>query len=795
MSAYQHHRLEHTSGPQPPRDPSYRDPYHSSSDSMQIKQSLYEALEVIRRGKWVILGVALIVFATAAGLTFTMTPEYTVSTVVFVDTQTPQVANDALTAGAAPNSALGMRNLENQTLLLQQSVHIAEQTAKRLRELKTLPESNRQLPILKAWQEQSNKKNLSELIQEKYIRVAKVSNQGNAISIQAMGPHPVETALLANTYAEEYVQRTQQWNRQHVSAARDFLEKQIAQRKQELDSMETQLTQYMEQANASDLEAQAKNVVAYIADLEAQVDEARTEKEMNEAKLRSIQNELSQIEPKLAQRLASNVEEELNSKQEQLAKLNLKIDNVYQQNPELRNNASENPELANQIQQWEQQVASLNQEIEDLSQRYVEEASSIGGANTTSEGNGLAYAAQLRRQAADARVAISGAEARLRTLSSRLQEYEQQRQSLPEQSIRLAALRRDHKATENLYKRLVDRLQEIRISEESTTAFAEIVRPAYVPDKPNKPNIPKNLASGALLGLMIGVVAAFARQKLDSRVHTPDHLREPGYNILGVIPDMKTVELAANNGTSEAKDEALVVHNGDAPMASHLNPSSPIAEAYRRLALSLQFSQPGEDVQTVLITSPEAGAGKSTTALNLAVTAARSGNRTLIIDGDLRRPTLYRHIDQPNTPTLEDLLHEPNVNLSPSRFSTKIENLYAITTPTPIPGAVDLLSSKGMISLLEQLKTVYDVIIFDSPPILLATDGAYLSKHCDATVVVASAESTDKSALLQTIEELKSIGTEITGLVLNRFDATNTFGYNTTYKYRYGYYSSYYSNE
>ena len=169
-------------------------------------------------------------------------------------------------------------------------------------------------------------------------------------------------------------------------------------------------------------------------------------------------------------------------------------------------------------------------------------------------------------------------------------------------------------------------------------------------------------------------------------------------------------------------------------------------------------------IQNLMITSPKSGAGKSTTSLNLAFTSAQAGKRTLVIDADLRRPSLHDKLGLPEGPSLLELLSEDESRWDAERFFTGIENVYVITG-IPVSQPAELLGSRKMMDLIDRFRTEFDIIIFDTPPVLGAVDPVLLSRQCDAVIVVASSDGTDMEALTQSIDELRSVGANVLGTV------------------------------
>ncbi len=758
-----------------PPDPRFMGPMYGRKET-DSKTALHEALEVLRLGKWYIIGIASLVFTAVAIFTFTMEPVYQASTLLLVDTKAAtneeRLAPDFLKGGVIDQS-----KLDTQRLLLQQSTEIARRTADRLVEMRTLPVSGAPLGIL----EQSTSINhLAQLLQEEYlgIKPADSESSADALIISASSNSAEEAALIANMYAEEYVHLTEDMSRERLTAQRIFLEQQFSEKKIELEELEARLASYMSREGATALDEQARYTVAQIATMQAMLEDGRIEQSMGESELLALEQELMDMQPRLTNRVASTVERELEQAQERIADLEMQVDVIFQKNPQLRDNPEGNPTVLD----MQAQIAQLRSRVRSLSEEYVNELVEVGGINPQKEGLSMTYLADLKRKIAEARIGISGQQAKVRGLEQRLREYDVTLRNIPGISIELGNLERQQRAAEELYSILSQKLGQIRIAEQSERGFAKVIRSAVAPEAPLKPRKAVNLAMGLMLGLMLGVGAAVARRKLDTRVYTPDDLTVSDINMIGVVPDMRQLIKKEFGKRTKIDFEGREISTG---LVALIAPISPIAEAYRRLYIKLQFSRDDRGIQNLMITSPKAGAGKSTTALNLAFTTAQAGRRTLVVDADLRRPSLHDKLGLPEGPSLLELLSEDESRWDSERFFTGFENLYVITG-IPVSQPAELLGSRKMIDLVERFRSEFDIVIFDTPPVLGAVDPVLLSRQCDAVIVVASADGTDMDSLKQSIEELRSVGANVIGTVLNRFDPSSMYGYRNTYGYSYG---------
>jgi len=201
-------------------------------------------------------------------------------------------------------------------------------------------------------------------------------------------------------------------------------------------------------------------------------------------------------------------------------------------------------------------------------------------------------------------------------------------------------------------------------------------------------------------------------------------------------------------------------------LISITNPKSPISEAYRTLRTNISFSAVDEDLRVIMVTSAGPGEGKSTTVANLAATYAQSDKRTVLVELDLRKPTVHKTFKLSNRLGISHVLTK-QASLDEVIQDTEIPNLSAITAGMIPPNPSELVGSKALGAILDQLKEQFDQIIIDTPPVLALTDAQLISTHCDGVVLVAESGKVKRSALLDAKERLQIVKAKIVGVVLN----------------------------
>ncbi|MBP1962317.1 CpsD/CapB family tyrosine-protein kinase [Paenibacillus aceris] len=218
------------------------------------------------------------------------------------------------------------------------------------------------------------------------------------------------------------------------------------------------------------------------------------------------------------------------------------------------------------------------------------------------------------------------------------------------------------------------------------------------------------------------------------------------------------------------------------PIITHQNPKSPISEAYRTLRTNIQFSSIDEELKVIMVTSAGPGEGKSTTLVNLAVAYAQADKKVLVIDADLRKPTMHHTLQVSNRFGLTNLLTN-QLTIPDVIQETTIPSLSIISSGPIPPNPSEILASKKMISVLDELKQQFDIILIDAPPAIAVTDSQIIATRADGVILVVDSDKVKRDAAIKAKQNLDNVRARILGVVLNNVDRKNKDAY---YYYYYG---------
>lgn len=551
------------------------------------------------------------------------------------------------------------------------------------------------------------------------------------INVSFISPNPELSAQVANSIAENFIEANLSRRYEAAAYARQFLQNRLSQVRARLEESERRAVQYAQQQGLVKLQSgdgtsvSEQSIVANdLADLSRQLAVARADRAQAEARYRSGTQGTAAAES-LGNTALNELRRQRAELQAQLSKLQSDFGPQYPTVVALRAQINE---LDRQIGTEEGRVSSSV--AQDLSGRYRQ---------------ALATEQALQRR-------VDALKAQLLDERSR--------------SIQFNIIQRDVDTNRALYDALLQRFKEVGVAGGIGTNNVSVVDPALTPEKPVKPNLPLNLFIGLLLGLLGGVAAAYILEQLqDAAILPSDFSKKVGVPLLGSTPKM---------ASKEATKTAL------------LDPKAPLSESYFSILTSVQFSTSHGAPRSMVLTSSQAGEGKSTTSLALAQGLASVGAKVLLMDGDLRNPSLHKLLGRPLGSGLSNLLTGSG-SIGEHVQESGTDNLTVLLAGPIPPNPAELLSTDMMHRIVQQALRDYDHVVIDGPPVLGLADAPLLARAVEGTILVVEASRTRSAQARQAIERLRMVRANLLGAILTKLDArTEGYGYGYTYEYSYG---------
>jgi polysaccharide biosynthesis transport protein len=592
------------------------------------------------------------------------------------------------------------------------------------------------------------------------LRVARVPNT-SILEITATSTKPREAQDLANATAEAYRDYNKSLRNSRVTEARRFIESQLKDVEARSRRTEAEIWAFREANRIVAPGAESSVLMSLFTQVRGDIEKARQ------------------------QRL------ELESIQQRLAGLNgaAPTDRVFIE--------TSNPAM----QKLQGTLSELQLERNNLSIEVTDRHPRLQALDD-----------RIREVRAEMRREVSAQIAMLRNreefLNRQIGDLQQKNRELPTLELSLQRLQREAKTNDDLLALLKTKHQEALIKEAEQIEEVSIVRPATEPDTPIGGETANTMLVGAVLGLALGLVLAFVRETLDTSIGTIEDVEAYlGVPVLGVVPHIDSREtvqriLERRPALAQIDPEALLSHS---LLITHFDPKSPVAEAYRTLRTNIQFARMERSGKVLVVSSPTLQEGKTTTIVNLALTMAQSGQKTLLIGANMRRPSIHRFFGIEREPGLSNILVgsaqwrdciRTVADILMGRFEMEdimaapgLDNLHIIEAG-PVPAnPSELLSTPAMTGFLHSVRDVYDVILVDTPPILPVTDSAIVASQADGVVLVYQAGKVGRLVLKRAKVHVENVGGKVWGVVLNDVK-TEIAGYAYTQ-----YYTHYYGEE
>jgi capsular exopolysaccharide synthesis family protein len=546
------------------------------------------------------------------------------------------------------------------------------------------------------------------------------------VAVTFSSPDPALSSRIANAFAENFIASALDRRFESSSYARDFLEKRLAQVKARLEQSERDLVAY----------AASQQIIQLPA--VGQPNQADAGPSLAAANLESFNTALAAAR-------AERIKAEQKWRQAQVAD-GLGLSDVLQ-SPTFQVLSQEHAKL---VAEYQDKLQIFKTDYPDMAQLK---------ARIDETDRQLSLAAGTIRQSL--RAQYETALANEQALASQVGALKSAVLDLRGRSIRYAILQREVDTNRTLYDGLLQRYKEVGVAGGLAANNISIVDRAETPLTPSAPRPLLNMTLAGLVGIALGVGLAYLRETLDQALHTSADV-ESDLPLLGAIPLLKAT-LDPRDALADAR--------------------SPMAEAYHALRSALEFSTPDGLPKTLMITSPAPGGGKTTTAFAIAQYVARLGCRVLLIDADLRKPSLRGLMALDGAVGLSSVLTGSAV-LNEAVQPTEFPNLFAVTAGPPVPNPAELLAGPRLPLLIAEGGAVFDMIIFDGPPIMGLADAPMIGAVVAACLLVIEAGRTTRAQLRQSLRRMSIGGAHILGAVLTKHrNRRDSYGYGYGYAY------------
>tara|TARA_B100000575_G_scaffold258630_1_gene230364 strand:- start:11351 stop:13609 length:2259 start_codon:yes stop_codon:yes gene_type:complete len=582
-------------------------------------------------------------------------------------------------------------------------------------------------------------------------------NNTNILLISYQSPNPNESSLIVNTLINVYQNKDKEWENDELIYLQKFLEDQINIKKIELSKIEEKLKNFQESKKVFGLDSTGEIILNQLKLIEAEYYTNKAEIEIIQQRKKFFESTLSDQEINLSDKLNNTINSQLTYLRSELAILE----------SEYISTKSKNDGNINALGSLENKISGIKKTIEDETNTLIKKEYSIS--------NPLEY----RQNLIDELILLKSQETNLLTKNKEflktIRVYEKQLESLPSIYLQLSRLERDKIILDETYALMKQKLEEAKISEASQLGKVRIIDYAIPENERVSPVIGTTILLFLIAGFTIGIFIVGLREYLNNTVRSIEEIEDKNIPILGIIPSFDT---------KDDNERRLLLFE---------NKKSPLSESFRSIRTSLSFSRNNEQSLTILSTSTGPGEGKSTINSNLASTYALLGKKTILVDADMRKPVLHKLFELEKRGLTNYFSSQDKTDdiMKYVQQTNQSENLYLLTSGPIPPNPSEIIGSEKMKKLIEILKKEFDVIIFDTPPIIAVTDASVLSGLVDCFVLVIRAGTTNKSALNRALIGLKNIGTKITGAIINEASEQTLYGGG----YAYQYYKQYYAQE
>jgi capsular exopolysaccharide synthesis family protein len=532
--------------------------------------------------------------------------------------------------------------------------------------------------------------------------------------------------MVANEFGNVVVDRQRQLVSAQAQQAINFLKTQLPAAQKTMHDAQMKLAAFEASHHITDISAQTQSDIAALATLDGNIGKTQADEQQARAQLASVSGQLAHTPPTITGGTTVATNPVLQNLETQLSQVQVQLKTAQQQYTD------QHP-----------QVISLKQQVTQLENEIARQQSTVT-ASTNTIPNPLYQ--QLQQQQAQYQAQVASDTAAIASLSRQRTDMNPELARLPAQAAVLADLQRNSQSAQDVYTALQQKFNNANIARDTALSDVTVTQPATPGGARVTPNLTLNLLLGILLGLTLSIVGAFIIDYLDGSIKDEREVEEEL-----ALPALAQIPLVRmRNGVA-----AL-------PWVRTLT-----VESFLQLVTSIKYATDTK-LETLVVTSPSQGDGKSTVSVNVALAMAELEPRVLLIDGDLRRASIHTKLHMKNERGLSDVL-VGRARLTEVAQKTKYPGLDILTSGTPTPNPIKLLESQRMDDLLREASEHYRCVIVDTAALSVNLDAAVVSRKADGTIVVLSSGQTDLREAKGALRRLQQVGVKnILGFVLNR---------------------------
>lgn len=725
-----------------PYDPAHDGRYYAPDETIRW-MSFSELARIALMRKKAVLTIAAAVVGAAAAFSFLATPLYRSSASVMIDEQQKDVVDINAVMSSLPSDP---SSVESQTEILQ-SRGLAGEVVDKFHLIQD-PEFNGKLKTsifalpewlnISYWTKSGARSGLTEKQKEreavidKFLTRLDVSSQGHStvINVDVLAQSAVKAAMLANAVANTYVNDEAEAKTDATRGASKWLTARVDQLAAQARAADAAVAQYRADNNLMDLTTGTSALDVRMSDLDNQIVLAESNRAQADAKLARVrQLKDSGQSAGVSAVVDSPLVTQLREQEASLIQQEADLSSRY---------GPKHPRILDIQAQRRDLQAKINEEVNRVVGTVANDASEAGAQESVLEGK----------------------------LSALKDEANKQNQA----RVKLAALTANANSIENLYETFLQRLKQTQEQVSLNIPSVHVMSPAAVPVTPAFPKKMLIILASIPAGLLLGFLFAFATDRLQTGFRTPDEVEAMlGLNVLVTVPELKS-------GRRPVKDVAGQVVS---------KPLSSIAETIRGLLMRLSLLH-NKEAHVIVVTSALPGEGKTSIAACLARQAALSGRRVVLVDGDLRRPNVHAALGIARFKHGLVSYLDQECMLDDALVPDPRSPLLSLPA-THAHNAPELIASDAMEKLIARLRSVADLVIIDSPPVLAVNDANLLAHIADTTLFVVRWEKTPRAVVGQAVKSLRDVGATLAGVVLMRADATRyqyyNYGYNASLAY------------